>query len=269
MALPPFFTKKEAEHEKPEAKHVIEDSQKFSIALGVPISNDLLKDGILSVLAGVAVGVGVGGALAINAAADAAAALAAFTASLSVFGKISLAFFGTLPVAAVAIPLWAPILASLGVAIGTWVVIGGVKKIKPFNTYEGHKSFNTPLDRLGHTIASIIFVPLIGFALSDGDLQEDEQKFVVDKMKQWGYSQDYVDYFIRIFSTLKIDAIKRSVRHFKKWLGKLIKTKKVNRKDIHPKDLKKKSLEMCKELYAEHGTHTPVEDEYIKFLQTQ
>jgi hypothetical protein len=249
--------------------NVIEEKIKFSIALGISDKNEWVKDSIVGLLSGTAVGLGVAGVLSIAAASSAAAATAAFFAGLGFFGNIGLVLgITSIPAMPFVVPIAIPVLSGLGVAIGTTAVVRGSKKFKKFSCYRGYKSFNTPLNRLGYTVGEMVFGPVIGFALLDGTLENNEMEYIKTKMNEWGYSQEHVDSFVQYYATKNVDEIKGFVANFDGWLKKMLEKNKNIEHDINIGELKNKTIKYCEELYNGQGRRERHKDDYLNLLKS-
>jgi hypothetical protein len=229
---------------------VIDDSVKFSTSLGFKSTDELLGSGLFGILSGVAVGIAVGGALTASAAATASALTAAAVSNLGVLGTIgvSLGLIAAPVVAPVAVPIAIPIAAGVGGA----AVVGSLSyfiktKGKKFSTYGGYKSFNTNIDRLGHSIAGKIFVPIIGLIKESGSSNYNYDR---EKMAKWGYAEVFVEGFIASISNMDIVHIKKSIGNYNSWLKKQMKKqmKKLNKKDIDMNVLYAKIIELAEDV---------------------
>jgi hypothetical protein len=240
--------------------HVIEDDLKFSTSLGFKSTDGLLGSSAFGILSGVAIGVTVAGVLSASAAATSAAALAAAVAGLGFFGKIGLALgIVTLPVVTTTFPIAIPIVAGIGTAVGIGSITYFIKtKGKKFATYGGYRSFNTNIDRLGHSIAGKIFIPIIGLIKGSG---KSNYSFVIAEMEKWGYSKNYVNNFIVSINEMKIRDIKKSIVNYNDWLKREMEKseKKLNKKDIDLGILYSKIIDMANNVGGS--------DDFLKFIK--
>jgi hypothetical protein len=239
---------------------VIDDKIKFATSLGIPSGWDdgWVKDGIIGLLSGTAaagMGLGVSGAITTTA-----------IAGLGFLGKAGL-LVGLVSIPAAPIAL--PVLAGLGATMGIGTLAGlRLSKIhKKFSRIEGRKSFNTPLGRLGVAVSVIVFAPVIGFSMTDGFLEDDEVKFISTKMNEWGYSQEYIDGFIKGWATLNFKGVKELTTNWNKGLEKkALEQHKNVKNDLDLSELKNKAIDYCEELYNEQGQKEQYKDDYIKNL---
>ena len=245
--------------------HVIDDEVKFSINLGFKSTEELFTSGVFGVLSGVAIGFTVAGSLTASAAATAAAATAAAVSNLGFFGTIAVALgLSAAPVVApAAIPILIPILAGVGGATATGSLFYFIKtKGKKFSTYGGYKSFNTNIDRLGHSIAGKIFLPIIGLVKESNS---QDYSFLIEEMEKWGYSKQYIDHFIAYTTKMKIADIKKTVLNYDDWLNKEMKKQKnkLSNKDIEIKKLNTIRMDIVKRYLRECGRTL---DDHLKYL---
>jgi len=235
--------------------HIIDDDVKFSLKLGFKSTDEFITSGIFGILSGVAVGVTVGGAFTVSAAATATALTAAAVSNLGFFGTIGVALGLTAApvVAPVAIPIAIPIATGVGGAVvgGSlfyFIKTGG----KKFSTYGGYKSFNTSIDRLGHSIAGTIFLPIVGL---EKELNSKDYNFVINEMEEWGYSKQFINFFIKSSVKIKFETIKKYDLKHDDWLKKQMKKKenKLSNKDIEIKKLKSLRMDIIKRYLKECG----------------
>ena len=244
--------------------NVIDNQRMFSTSLGFNTTDELLGSSVFGILSGVAIGVTVFGALTASAAATSAAAAAAALAGLSFFGKIGLALgFVTISVETATVPILVPITIGAASALGVGTITYFIRtKGKKFSTYGGYRSFNTNIDRLGHSIAGKIFIPIIGLIKESGNENYD---FVIEEMKKWGYARQYIDTFVITISKWDIAIIKKSIAGYNDWIKKETKkqVKKLNKKDIDLKVLNSKIKDLAKKYINEFGGS----DSFMKFIE--
>ena len=235
--------------------NVIDDEVKFSINLGFKSTDELFTSGVFGVLSGVAIGFTLAGSLTASAAATAAAATAAAVSNLGFLGTIgvSLGLIAAPVVAPVAVPIAIPIAAGVGgAAVGGSLFYFIKTKGKKFSTYGGYKSFNTNIDRLGHSIAGKIFLPVIGLIK---ETTSQDYSFVIEEMEKWGYSKQYINAMVEYTHKMKIADIKKAVINYDDWLKKEMKKQKnkLSNKDIEIKKLNAISMDIMKRYLRENS----------------
>jgi len=104
----------------------------------------------------------------------------------------------------------------------------------------------TPLGRLARAVADIVFVPMVGLAIYDKSLESKEEEHITKNMQAWGYSKEFIDEFIKEWSSKPIRDILVFIGTRKKYHDFLVSQKKVYRGEIKEKDLCVKSFNLCK-----------------------
>jgi hypothetical protein len=233
---------------------VIDDDAKFAISLGFKSSDELFTSAVFGALAAVAVGVSVTGLLTVGAAATAAAATAAAVAGMGFWQTIavSLGLAAAPVIAPAAIPILIPILTGLGAGGAAGALFYFIKtKGKKFSTYGGYKSFNTNIERLGVTIAGIIFLPIAGVVRSNNQ----DYSFIKEEMEKWGYARQYIDHFIAHITKMTDANFKKALLRFDAWFKSEMKKPKykVSKKDIEMKKLNAIKMDIAKRYFREIG----------------
>jgi hypothetical protein len=157
-----------------------------------------------------------------------------------------------------------PIIALVGFIVYTLLVSHGRGRAVDITTA-------TPLGRLAKTVANFVFVPLVGMAMCNKTtIQGSEADFIRRKMRLWGYSDEFIDAFLKDWSGKVLDSIKYSISTRNPLeLSAQISAKKIFRGDIHKKDLCSKAFDLCKAMYNElnNGMRDQKRDDYLKEIK--
>jgi hypothetical protein len=173
----------------------------------------------------------------------------------------------------IVLALWL-LMEKVGAVISI-VVIGGYAIMWAYNATRPNrfKSINTALGILGETIADAVFVPVVGMAICDGSIQTNEEDYIKEEMREWGYSDEFIEQFIHKKSGMHIDSIRLSATDLPRILRIKFQRKKgegkISPKDINRIELCRKSYTMCEALYNDtnNGLHNAVSDHYLSELK--
>ena len=180
----------------------------------------------------------------------------------------SAATIGLLLIASVVLFLFmgvaGPVIAVIVFVVYTIVTSHGKKRYV-------NETMATPLGRLARTVADIVFVPLVGMAIYDKTLQDEEKDYIKKKMSAWGYSREFIDVFIAEWGSKHIDSIWLLIADLNLKLGSLFSSKKVYRGEIKTKDLCLKSYDLCSKMHDETNNGMPNEtsERYLKELKVR
>jgi hypothetical protein len=167
-------------------------------------------------------------------------------------------------------------LGPAGIIISV-VVVGGYAILKAYNAKRPHrnKSINTALGILGETVADVVFLPLIGMAICDQSMNDGERDFIQEEMREWGYSDEFIEHFIQKNRGAHIDSIRLAAVDAHSILKIKSRRKKrqgrINLKDIDKDALSRKAYEICKRLYDDlnNGLRDPISDRYLSELKVR
>jgi hypothetical protein len=128
----------------------------------------------------------------------------------------------------------------------------------------------TPLGKLAETVAGFVFVPLVGMAICDGKpIEISEAGFIRKKMRLWGYSDEFIDEFLKEKGGKTLAEIKLSIEDRYRELSSQISAKKIFRGDIHKKDLCSKAFDLCKAMYDELNNGDQKRESYLKEIKVR
>lgn len=161
-----------------------------------------------------------------------AASMGAITSALVAIGIISMPVFGPIAIGA--------IVAAIS-TVGVFIVKNNSEKKHGSG---GPGRITDLLELLGVYVAKIVFIPVVGFAICDGTIDEGETKFIADKMGAWGYSNEYITKIINDYINLGIDGIKTEIINTKNIEG----GSRYIRNNANLKELYNKSYNICYEL---------------------
>jgi hypothetical protein len=109
-------------------------------------------------------------------------------------------------------PWAAPIVVGIAAAILSTVGISLVRG-RGGNIGPDPVRFESYQDVLAAYVAKIVFLPVAGFALVDGPIDEAESKYIAAKMASWGYSDEYIQKLLTDFKALDLKKAKQEIEN--------------------------------------------------------
>jgi hypothetical protein len=156
-----------------------------------------------------------------------------------------------------------PIIAIAGFVVYTMLASRGRGRAVDVTTV-------TPLGKFAETVAGFVFVPLVGMAICDGkSIGSSEADFIRRKMRLWGYSDEFIDRFLKEKGGKTLAEIKLSIEDRSRELSAQISAKKIFRGDIHKKDLCSKAFVLCKAMYDELNNGDQKRESYLKEIKVR
>ena len=187
---------------------VVADKKMFAGSLGVPES---VLDGIINKLAFYTIFSLIGAIVAF---------LLHQSLVITIFGLTIVVASGLLG-AIVGGVLW-----GLGIGVIVYRVLKWYKK-KFGDTIKIKIEFSGSLRKIGMIVADVVFVPAV--CLAKMDWGDDKQHFILDRLKEWGYDEEWSKRFLQELSGSSGDILDRTIQRIsKKDLGG-IKDKTVTR----------------------------------------
>jgi hypothetical protein len=180
-----------------------------------------------------------------------AAGVGAITTTLVAVGIVSFPIFGPISVGVITAAI-----STIGVFVFNSKKNQGMAG--PQSTFD----IKSPLHILGAYVAKIIFIPVVGMAICDKNVDDNELKFISSKMEAWGFSGEFVNHIIGKYRILGIDEIKKEIIQTKEVEGKSKYMKGTNLKELY-----KKSYSICDELKRMQSENTVEKASYLDWLK--
>jgi hypothetical protein len=129
------------------------------------------------------------------------------------------------------------------------------------------------LDVLGEIIADVVFIPLVAVAHQDGTIEPYENNFISRQMREWGYTDEYIQSFITEKTKQSVEKHILQIVDLDKTLSEKFHPKKgevrLSPSAFKKKDLCRKSYDLCKELSNKSGVVDSKRQKYLEDLKVR